>query len=130
MSKEAELISLSDLVAKIKSDLLAQIQPKNSLPLLYIDEIEVTAQVVAKREKGEGGNAGLSLSVLGIGAEAGVDTKTTIGREMTQSVTLKLSPLLNKEEYLEQLGDEDRAKVQTQAHAVARSSDDGTQYIE
>jgi len=125
-SSEIELVSLSELIDKVKSDLLAQVKPeREDTPLLFVDGVEITAQVLAKREKGEGGKAGLSLSVLGFGANAGIDTKTTIARELTQTVTIKLSPLLGKAEYVEGLGPKDRSEMLRMANkALIRGQDD------
>ncbi len=127
MTQGVELISLSELITKVKDDLLTQtvIDNKNSR-LLFLEEIEITAQVVVKRGKGEGGKAGLSLSVLGFGADAGVDTKTTVARELTQTVTVKLSPLFGKAEYMQGLSPEDKAKVMgTVKQGAVRGHDDG-----
>lgn len=127
MPRDVELISLSELITKVKSDLLSQtgLDNKNN-PLLFLEEVEITAQVVAKREKGEGGKAGLSLSVLGFGADAGVDTKTTVASELTQTVTVKLSPLFGKAEYVQRLSPEDKAKVLgTVQQGAVRGRDDG-----
>lgn len=123
-----EFIPLSDLIDKVKADLLSQARKNSSdTPLLFVDEIEITAQVVAKREKGEGGEAGLSLSVLGLGVNAGVDTQTTVAHELTQSVTVKLTPLHSKEEYLRSRTPAQLATIEKNGQAMARSLDDGSQ---
>jgi hypothetical protein len=112
MPAVVELISLSELIAKVKSDLLSQVTlAGEDNPMLFVDGIEITAQVVAKREKGEGGKAGLSLSVLGFGTSAGIDTKTTVASQLTQAVTIKLSPLIGKAEYVEGLEPAEKSKV-------------------
>ncbi len=123
MSEQLELISLADLIEQIKTDLLTKGAGNN--PAFFIDGVEIAAQVVARREKAEGGKAGLgiSLAVLGLRADAGVDTKTTLGSQLTQTVTIKLSPLLSKEHYLAQLGDAERERVTgTAAKVVARGT--------
>jgi hypothetical protein len=127
MSEQLELISLADLIEQIKTDLLTKGVGNN--PAFFIDGVEIAAQVVARREKAEGGKAGLgiSLAVLGLRADAGVDTKTTLGSQLTQTVTIKLSPLLSKEHYLAQLGDAERERVtQTAAELVARGTRGGS----
>jgi len=127
MSEQLELISLADLIEQIKTDLLTKGAGAN--PAFFIDGVEIAAQVVARREKAEGGKAGLgiSLAVLGLRADAGVDTKTTLGSQLTQTVTIKLSPLLSKEQYLAQLGDPERERVtQTAAKVVARGTRGGS----
>lgn len=127
---DVELVSLSELIAKVKSDLLSQIQPEGEetqTPLLFVDGVEITARVLAKRERGEGGKAGLSLSVLGFGADAGIDTKTTVSRELTQNVTIKLSPLFGKAAYIEGLSPEEKTKMlRFVEKALVRGQDDGT----
>jgi hypothetical protein len=128
MSSDIELISLAELIAKIKSDLLAPVDPTDHRsPLLFVDGVEVTAQVVAKRKKGEGGKAGLSLSVLGFGADAGIDSKTTVTDELTQKVTIGLSPLLDKSDYLASLGPDERARLaRTLQRGAVRGGDETT----
>ncbi len=112
MSSDVELISLAELIAQVKSDLLAPVDPADrASPLLFVDGVEVTAQVVAKREKGEGGKAGLSLSVLGFGVDAGLDSRTVLTRDLTQTVTVRLSPLLGKSDYLAGLAPEERRRL-------------------
>ena len=125
-----ELISLSELIDKVKADLLSQVHA-NSLdtPLLFIDEIQITAQVVVKREQGEAGKAGLNISVLGLGVNAGVDTKSTVAHELTQSLTIKLTPLYSKAEYLQTLTEEQKAKIKKASKTTARANDDGSQEI-
>lgn len=119
MREQLELISLAELIDQIKTDLL--IKGKGGNPAFIIDGVEVTAQVVARKDKADGGNAALSLSVLGLKADAGLDTKTTLASQLTQTVTIKLSPLLAKDEYLSQLSDEERIGIkEAAARVVAR----------
>jgi hypothetical protein len=124
MQDQLEPISLADLIDQVKRDLLdPAVTGGAEPPLLYVDAIEVTAQVVARREKGEGGKAGLSLSVLGLKADAGVDTKTGVAGQLTQAVTVKLSPLVTKAEYLEGLSASRRDKLaETAAKGAVRGS--------
>ncbi len=122
MIESVELISLSELIEQIKADLMLGASAEGARdPLFFVEGVEVTAQVVARREKGEGGKAGLSLSVLGFKADAGVDSKTTVGNQLTQTVSIKLTPLLSKEEYLRRLTPEQQARMEeTAAKAVVR----------
>jgi len=123
MSSTIELISLSELIAKVKSDLMAQVESDSGAPMLFVEGIELVAHVVAKREKAEGGKAGLSLSVLGFGANAGVDTKTTIGGELTQTVSVKLSPLLDKADYLAKISPAQKDQLhKTMVQSLVRGS--------
>jgi hypothetical protein len=68
--------------------------------------------------------------VLGFGANADIDSKTSVAHELTQSVTIKLSPLLDKAEYVQQLTTEQKKQLQNviQKGAV-RGSDDGMEDI-
>jgi hypothetical protein len=127
MSEQVELISLADLIEQVKTDLLSKRAGDN--PAFFVDGVEVAAQVVVRRDKAEGGKAGLgiSLAVLGLKADAGIATKTTLGSQLTQTVTIKLSPLLSKEEYLGQLGADERDRVmQTAAEIVTRGTGSGS----
>jgi hypothetical protein len=123
VSEQLELISLAEVIEQIKTDLLTN--PAGANPAFFIDGVEVTAQVVAHREKAEGNKAGvgIGLAVLGFKANAGVDTKTTLGNQSTQTVTIKLSPLLTKESYLASLDTAARdALVQSAAQVITRSA--------
>lgn len=111
MSESVEFISLSELIEQVKVDLLSGGGPSAPGPLLFVEAVEVSAQVVARREKGEGGKAGLSLSVLGFKADAGIDTTTTVGSQLTQSVTIKLSPLVGKAEYFQGLNADEKTNL-------------------
>lgn len=122
MSDELELISLSDLIAQVKADLLTSKNKPD--PAFYIDGIEIAAQVVATTNKIEGGKAGIGLSVLGLKADAGIDTHTSLGSQLTQTVTIKLSSLLSREQYLEQVDEDERNKIkETAAKVLTRGGD-------
>jgi hypothetical protein len=128
VNESIELISLAELIEQVKADLLGQTATTGtSAPVFFVDAVEITAQVVAQREKGEGGRAGLSLSVLGFKADAGIDTKTTLGSQLTQTVTIKLSPLLSKDAYLARLAPDQRQGIEdTAAAVIARGGARGT----
>jgi len=122
MSEQYELISLAELIDQIKADLLAP--RENPDPAFYIDGIEVTAQVVATRNRTEGGKAGIGLSVLGVKADAGVDTHGSLGGQATQTVTIKLSPLISREQHWQRLDKAARKKLEkTVPGVVVRGSD-------
>lgn len=126
MASDVEPIALSELIAKVKSDLLAGADPAGEqAPLLYVDAVEITAQVVAKREESGGAKAGLSLSILGYGVKAGLDAKTAVSHDLTQTVTVKLSPVLSKADYLGALTPEERLRLAaTQRQGAVRGAGD------
>ena len=128
MNESIELISLAELIEQIKTDLLDRVGARGARdPLFFVDAVEITAQVVVRRDKAEGGKAGLSLAVLGLKADAGIDTKTTVGSQLTQGITIKLSPLLSKEDFLAGLAPEQRQGLdEAAAKAIVRGGRGGT----
>lgn len=118
MAEQPELISLADLIEQVKNDLLAN---PTANPALFVDGIDITAQVVVSRSRSEGGKAGvgLNLSVLGFKADAGLNSQTTLGSERTQTVTIKLSPLLDKAGYLAQLSKAEKSKLEQDVAKIA-----------
>lgn len=111
-------IGLSEFINQVKKDLL-DTQEHDSVPLLAIEKVEVEVKVVADRV--EGGKAGLKLSVFGLGADAGVDTKTK--KENAQTVKITLSPLLSKDQLLLRMHPEKREIIFQQGdRAIARGS--------
>ncbi len=134
--QELEFISLAELIDNVKNDLLKQNQPAGDdkqPPLLFIEEIEITAQVVVQRGKSEGGKAGLKFAVLGFGTNAEVHTKSDVSQQLTQSFKLKLTPLHSKETYLKILSPQElRETMQLTKQVFGRfapNADDGTEEI-
>ncbi len=123
-ASKPELISLSDLIAQVKSDLLSRpLVGDTEDPLYYLDSIELTAQVVASRTIDKGGNAGVSLSVLGFSAEVGGEVKSAGFAENTQTVRLTLSPLVDKAEFVKQQSPEVQQRIRESAAWNVRSSE-------
>jgi hypothetical protein len=119
MSKD-QPISLSEFIFQVKKDLLdKQLSKDDPVPLFAIDEIEVEVGVTATREAE--GNAGLNLTILGVGLEAG--GKGTVGKENAQTVRVKLSPLLSKEELFEQLPDSVKQEIRRKSSTVVMRGD-------
>jgi hypothetical protein len=59
MNDSLELISLAELIEQVKADLLAGARGgPGAKPVFFVDGVEVTAQVVVRRERNEGGKAG------------------------------------------------------------------------
>ncbi|MCP4699477.1 MAG: hypothetical protein GY862_21915 [Gammaproteobacteria bacterium] len=114
-----KLIALSELIAQVKEDLLSEVKNNSEHgPLLFVDEIEVAAQVVANQE--EGGEAGVKLSVLNFFA-ADAKVKSQTGNEHMHTVKIKLSPLVSKQEYLQSLNDEEKKQLmETAKKAIPR----------
>ncbi|SEH05006.1 trypco2 family protein [Candidatus Venteria ishoeyi] len=118
-TEKENLIDLSELIAQVKTDLLKEVK-KNTEdePLLFVDEIEVSAQVVAS--KTEGGKAGVKLSVLNFGVDGGVHTQSK--QQQTHTIKIKLSPLVSKQEYLTSLTEEEKKQhLETAKQATVRS---------
>lgn len=118
MNEHLELISLADLIDQVKADLLAKGASDN--PAFFVEGVEIAAQVVASRADTEGGKAGLgiNLAVLGFKADAGIDTKTAVSSQSTQTVTIKLVPLLSREEYLAGLDEAERKQLKEKSSRI------------
>ena len=124
MNDTHELISLAELIEQVKLDLIAGAPAAPAA--FFVDGVEVTAQVVARRQRAEGGRAGLSLSVLGAKAEAGVDSQTTVAADRIQTVKVHLTALIDKAEAMARLSDDERERVRDEAaQAVMRGSRNG-----
>ena len=86
-------IGLSELIEKVKADLLKSPQDKTA-PFLFVDSVELELQVVIKKDA----NTGLEVDVIGIGgAKIGAD----VGQQNIQKVKVSLSPVFTKEEMRE-----------------------------
>jgi hypothetical protein len=121
-----ELISLADLIAEVKADLLSRpLLADLDAPLYYLQDIELTAQVVASRTRDSGGKGGIKLSVLGVSADAGVQTKSVDFAQTIQTVRIKLSPLVDREEYVKQQTQEVQRRIKESAVWNTRSSGEG-----
>jgi hypothetical protein len=114
----SDLINLADFIQQLKADL----KPIQDAPLFYIDSIEVEAHVVASLA--QSGNAGIKISILNFGAQAGVDSKRETA--YSQTVKIKLSPVFSKEELKNTLSPEklNQAK-QTASQTVMRGGGGG-----
>ena len=86
-------IGLSELIEKVKADLLTPTKEKTA-PFLFVDSVELELKVVIKKDA----NTGLEVDVIGIGgAKIGAD----VGQENVQTVKVTLSSLFSKEEIRE-----------------------------
>ncbi len=113
-------ISLSEFIFQVKKDLLdRQLSKGDPVPLFAIDEIEVEVSVTASREAA--GSAGLNLTILGVGLEAG--GTGTVGKENAQTVRVTMSPLLSKAELFEQLPENVKQEITRKSSTVVMRGD-------
>lgn len=109
MAEDSQLIGLADFIQQLKADLAPR--EEQDEPLFYIDSIELEAQIVASQE--QTGKAGLKLSILNFGADAGVGTKNA--ETHTQKLKISLSPILSKEELKGTLSEEEKQRMESSA---------------
>jgi hypothetical protein len=82
-------ITLQELIEKVKADLLTT-NIGRGYPLFFIDEVDLEVAVSISAEV----SGGLSIKVLEIGPEIG----SKLTNQKTHTVTIKLSPILSREE--------------------------------
>ncbi len=88
MSKDSS-IGLAEFCEQVKRELLTpEAEGKSSVPIFSVDEVVLQLQVAVSKE----GKGGIKIYVLDIGGGAKVDE--------IQKVTVKLKPILSKEERL------------------------------
>jgi len=125
MSNKIETIGLSEYIEKVKQD-LKQFSVTDKDKWLLIDEIEIEFSVVATKEGGGSGKFSFKLGVPTIG-ETGVELggEGKLGRERVQTVRLKLSPLLDKAQIIEELPPEELDKIRKNIkHSGIRGGND------
>jgi hypothetical protein len=89
MPDETPSIGLSDLIQKIRHELLSSVSDsEEDVPILSIDSVELELQVTVKKQ----GTSGIKIYVVNIGGG--------ITRDDVQKIKVKLSPLLNKDQLL------------------------------
>jgi Trypsin-co-occurring domain 2 len=87
-------IGLAEFIQQVKQELLATYpENENDTPFLSVDSVELELQVTVKREGG--GRAKINVLTFGSGEVSG-----KVSRDDVQKVTVKLSPLLSKENLL------------------------------
>ena len=90
--KEPRPIGLSELIFRVKQDLLSKDHwEKDPEPLFTIDQIEMELGITVSRE----GEAGINIQVLSLGAN--------VNRQDVQTVRVTLTPLIDKQTLLEDL---------------------------
>ena len=87
-------IGLSELIEKVKSELLSPPDKNKEVPFLFVESVELELQVTVKRD----GSAGVKVDVLSLG---GAELGGGLGRDNVQKVKVKLSPLFNKDEIVD-----------------------------
>lgn len=102
-------IGLSEFIEQVKKDLLES--KTDEVPMFAVDKIEIEAKIAAKKE--DTGKGGLKLAIFNFGVDAGVVSKS--GAENTQTVKVTLSPLLTREEILEEMTPDQKKRIRIQA---------------
>jgi hypothetical protein len=87
-------IGLSELIEKIKTELLAPPHKDKEVPFLFVESVELELQVTVKRD----GKAGVKVDVLSVG---GAELGGGLGQDNVQRVKVKLSPLFDKSKVIE-----------------------------
>jgi hypothetical protein len=100
-------IGLSDLISKVKSDLLAP-QPLDDPKLFTIEEIVLEVKFTVSGDI----KSGFDLGVVTLGSE--------VNEERVQKVTIKLTPLVSKEQMIETIN-QDQAKSTAIVKEAAKS---------
>lgn len=87
-------IGLAEFIQQVKRELLTTYPDnENDTPLLSVDSVELELQVTVKKE----GGGGVKINVLQFGSG---EASGKLSRDDVQKVTVKLSPLLSKEDIL------------------------------
>jgi hypothetical protein len=87
-------IGLSELIEKIKTELLAPPHKDKEVPFLFVESVELELQVTVKRD----GKAGVKVDVWSVG---GAELGGGLGQDNVQRVKVKLSPLFDKSKVIE-----------------------------
>ena len=95
-------IGLAEFIEQVKQDLLSVAPGKDKdAPFLFVESVELEVQVTVKRSGKAGAKGGIKIKVLGTGGEVGVEAGSELGRDDVHKVTVKLSPLFDKEYIME-----------------------------
>lgn len=100
--KAQESIGLAEFIQQVKQDLLSVTPGKEKdAPFLFVESVELELQVTVKRTGKAGAKGSIKIDVLGVGGEVGVEAGGEVGRDDVHKVTVKLSPLFDKERLME-----------------------------
>ncbi|MEM7578394.1 MAG: trypco2 family protein [Cyanobacteria bacterium P01_A01_bin.80] len=119
MSKDNS-IGLSELIEKVKADLLASPDKNNEVPFLFVESVEMELQVTVKKE----GKGGLKVDVVSIG---GAELGGGVSQDKVQKIKVKLSPLFDKDEikdFYKKLRPNDRLSLVQQSLKGVLKGDD------
>jgi hypothetical protein len=95
-------IGLAEFIQQVKQDLLSVAPGKDKdAPFLFVESVELELQVTVKRTGKAGAKGGVKINVLGTGGELAVEAGGEFGRDDVHKVTVKLSPLFDKEYLME-----------------------------
>lgn len=87
-------IGLSELIEKVKAELLSPPDKNKEVPFLFVESVELELQVTVKRDA----KTGVKVDVLSIG---GGEIGGGLGQDKVQKVKVKLSPLFDKHEVID-----------------------------
>jgi hypothetical protein len=100
--KAQESIGLAEFIQQVKQDLLSVTPGKEKdAPFLFVESVELELQVTVKRTGKAGAKGSIKIDVLGVGGEVGVEAGGEVGRDDVHKVTVKLSPLFDKDYLME-----------------------------
>lgn len=116
-NSDASLIGLTDLIARVKSDLQSSaLDPSSEVPVFRVSAVELELQVVLKDE----GSAGIKLYVASLGGST--------SRSDVQKVKVSLEPLLEKKElvniYKARYPDQWKEFLETASDTVLKGDED------
>lgn len=96
--KAQESIGLAEFIQQVKQDLLAVAPGKEKdAPFLFVESVELELQVTVKKTGKTGAKGSIKIDVLGVGGEVGLEAGGELGRDDVHKVTVKLSPLFDKD---------------------------------
>ena len=91
----SQSIGLTELIQKVKQDLLATVPGKSAdAPILFVESVELELKVAVRHEA----QTGIKIDVLAIG---GADIGAGVSQDKTHTVKVKLSPLFDKNRLME-----------------------------
>jgi hypothetical protein len=103
-------IGLSELIQKVKQELLINDLKSGEAPFLSVDEVSLELQVTIQKE----GDAGIKIHIIQIGGK--------VSRDDVQTIKVTLTPLLSKEERLKQFERQYPGGIAAAVAAVAEVS--------